>query len=373
MCDSRPASGSTTGPSDRRRTRARTSSSRCGFRVSREPRTSALEPWAGIGRALESQQGRPDEELEADEHRDRVPGQPEDEPVSQRRRTRSACPASSRRPRTPPRRRARPGSTARDRAARPRRRPRSRGRRRRARAREPRDGRLPRPRPSSPSRPRRPPRPAAPRAEFRSPRRSVPEPAARPAGEARCPSRRRRPAASARRAPRGCPPPRARPSCRASRRAPASTTVSPAPMSPPAGRMFAPRSTACSILDRVVIFDNILEGDDGIGSLRHDSAGGDAHRLSSLERTRRRACPQGSGERPAAVPGVSLERSAKPSIAELSNGGRSTAETASSASTRPNAPRWRLLSCRQGLGPAPARAGAPRRSRSDSESRPRQP
>ena len=44
-----------------------------------------------------------------------------------------------------------------------------------------------------------------------------------------------------------------------------------------------------------------------------------------------------SARRPAAVPGVSAARTAKPSIAELANGGRSTAERASSARTRPAA------------------------------------
>ena len=88
--------------------------------------------------------------------------------------------------------------------------------------------------------------------------------------------------------------------------------------------------------DRVVILDNILEGDDGIGSLRYEAAGCNAHRLTGLER-------RGAGA-PAAIrwttgsrPGVSDDRSAKPSIAELSNGGRSTVVAASSASTLPAA------------------------------------
>jgi hypothetical protein len=41
-------------------------------------------------------------------------------------------------------------------------------------------------------------------------------------------------------------------------------------------------------LNRVVTIDNVLEGDDGIGSLGHHSTCGYAHRLSGFERTRRR-------------------------------------------------------------------------------------
>src|SRR5262249_14984216 len=42
-------------------------------------------------------------------------------------------------------------------------------------------------------------------------------------------------------------------------------------------------------LDRVVIVDNILDGDDDIGALRNGSAGGDSHRLARAQRPIRRA------------------------------------------------------------------------------------
>ena len=51
----------------------------------------------------------------------------------------------------------------------------------------------------------------------------------------------------------------------------------------------------------------------------------------------RRAHRRRSGRRPASSPGRSPARTAKPSIAELGNGGRSTARATSSASTRPAA------------------------------------
>ena len=41
-------------------------------------------------------------------------------------------------------------------------------------------------------------------------------------------------------------------------------------------------------LDLVVTFDNILERDDGIRTLRHDTAGCDPHRLTGAERARHR-------------------------------------------------------------------------------------
>ena len=42
-------------------------------------------------------------------------------------------------------------------------------------------------------------------------------------------------------------------------------------------------------VDRVVTLDNVLDGDDGIGALGHDTAGRDRHRLTSSEGALRRA------------------------------------------------------------------------------------
>ena len=83
--------------------------------------------------------------------------------------------------------------------------------------------------------------------------------------------------------------------------------------------------------------DNNLDRHDGVGALRHDAARRDRHRLAGLERRSAPGARLRCGRRPAAAPGVSAARSAKPSIAELGNGGRSTAARASSASTRPAA------------------------------------
>ena len=213
---------------------------------------SARAPWArrprskrgsGSADALEREQGRPDEELEADERRDRVPRAARRRAGLPARRTRSACPASSRRPRRPPRRRARPrpaheivrpdrnaaGGDEHVRREPTRKRLAVRGlvvgdrvqalhlgaRRLQLRREQ----------------------------ERRSPRRSVRVRAARRAGEARCPSRARRPAASAQRAPRRDPPLRARRAAQARGECRASTTTSPRRTSPPEGRMFAPTAT----------------------------------------------------------------------------------------------------------------------------------
>jgi glycosyltransferase involved in cell wall biosynthesis len=55
------------------------------------------------------------------------------------------------------------------------------------------------------------------------------------------------------------------------------------------------RVNGASDLDRVVMLDNILEGDDGIRSVGYDPSCGDSHRLPGLKRARRRM-PRGDAE-----------------------------------------------------------------------------
>ena len=110
MCDSCPRSGCTTPPSSMR---ARTSSSRAGVPPQRRAETAGQERGRGIARALERGERGPDEQLEADERRDRVAGQPEDERraadvenatglpgFTATRQNTSTAPSSARSPRT---------------------------------------------------------------------------------------------------------------------------------------------------------------------------------------------------------------------------------------------------------------------------------
>jgi hypothetical protein len=50
--------------------------------------------------------------------------------------------------------------------------------------------------------------------------------------------------------------------------------------------MVARRHGRCD-LDRVVTLDNILDGDDGVGTAGHDTTSGDRHRLAGAEVARR--------------------------------------------------------------------------------------
>ena len=72
-----------------------------------------------------------------------------------------------------------------------------------------------------------------------------------------------------------------------------------------------------------------LDGHDGVGALGNGAAGGDRHRLAAPSgrrgTRRRRSAPTTERHGRASV---SAERNAKPSIAELANGGRSTVAAA---------------------------------------------
>ncbi len=146
------------------------------------------------------------------------------------------------------------------------------------------------------------------------------------------------------------------PSCAGPRRPPAATTTSPAPHVAAARADVRARRHRAPQSRLVVMFDNILDGDDGVGALRDDAAGRDPHRLARRERA-----PAG---RPAAirattgsVPGVSAARTANPSIAELANGGRSTAARAPARRARGRRPP-RAARARAGSGCARASTGA---------------
>ena len=89
---------------------------------------------------------------------------------------------------------------------------------------------------------------------------------------------------------------RERPELSAPRRIPAGQTTSPARMSPPRGRTFAPGSAGASISTLVVMFDNILDGDDGIGAVGDDTARRDRDRLTGPERPPRGQAGRRAGD-----------------------------------------------------------------------------
>ena len=70
-----------------------------------------------------------------------------------------------------------------------------------------------------------------------------------------------------------------------------------------------------------------------------DAAGRDRHRLARPRAPRRQAARRRCARRPGASPGASAARSAKPSIAEAGNGGRSTAASARRRRARARRPR----------------------------------
>ena len=175
--------------------------------------------------------------------------------------------------------------------------------------------------------------------QRRSPRRSRPARAARPAGAARCPLRARRRAAARRTRPRRRPRPRARRSAPA--RAASACERRPRPRRARRRRAAArshpaqPRSAISTALSCSTTYSM---RDDGIGTLGHDAAGRDPHRLARLRAAARAGRPAAIRERrPAASPACPPRAAANPSIAELGNGGRSTSARAASASTRPAA------------------------------------
>ena len=108
------------------------------------------------------------------------------------------------------------------------------------------------------------------------------------------------------------------------------------------------RSNGLGNLDDVAMFDNILDGDDGIGSFGKRAPGRDPHRLAGVKRFSAAGPPAGMRSTTGSVPGVSAARRANPSIAEFANGGRSTSAVAGSASTRPAADSSRTRSAGSG-------------------------
>ena len=87
--------------------------------------------------------------------------------------------------------------------------------------------------------------------------------------------------------------------------------------------MCAPGVDRPGHLDAVVMFDNVLDRHNGVGPVRHRAAGRDLHRLARRRAAARRARPAAIRKTTGNVPGTSAARIAKPSIAELGNGGRS--------------------------------------------------
>ena len=82
MCDSWPAMGSRATSSPSRRVRARMNWSRSAFRHTGASRSPRRKAGSGSGSPRSDVHGRADEELEGDEHRDRVPREVEDEVVA---------------------------------------------------------------------------------------------------------------------------------------------------------------------------------------------------------------------------------------------------------------------------------------------------
>ena len=124
MCDSWPPSGSSDGLVALRADTGAHELVPAGVRADRRRQPAALEHRQRVGGALERGERGPDEELEGDEHGDRVPGEVEDEMVAPDAERDGLARASPPRPRRAPRRGARAGPPARGRAARPRPRPR---------------------------------------------------------------------------------------------------------------------------------------------------------------------------------------------------------------------------------------------------------
>ena len=305
--------------------------------LGRRPELPGLESRHRFGGTLKREHGRPDEQLEADERRDGVPGQPEDERRS----------AHAERDRLPGLDRDPPedlfdaelglDSRGRGRAARPRHRRRSRVRRPRA----PRD-RLAMGflvvgdrRQALGARARR--------GELRREHQPVglvdltgPERLAR-AREARFPWRERRPAVARHTRLSATPDAASAPSwagpsaCSGRHDALAGANVSAARTN------VRTRSNGLGNLDVVAMFDNVLDGDDGIGPLRNappvaipiaSPAPSDSRRPACL----RRCAPPRAASR-ACRPRAAQSRPSRSSR----NGGRSTSAVAGSASTRPAA------------------------------------
>ena len=131
---------------------------------------------------------------------------------------------------------------------------------------------------------------------------------------------------------------------------PAGSSGSPWRMSLPARRMCAPGAAAVRTLTRAgravtpVVRIGLLHGHDGVGALGHHGAGEDAngsagrHRATgSVPGRDLSADGEAHGASRSSPPATSALRTAKPSIALLSQGGSVRRATVSSASTRPRA------------------------------------
>ena len=82
MCDSRPGSGSSTTPCVLEEETPAEKLVTRGIPLDLAAQPPSLEPRQRVAHALKREHGRPHEELEADEHRNRVPREPEDEPLA---------------------------------------------------------------------------------------------------------------------------------------------------------------------------------------------------------------------------------------------------------------------------------------------------
>ena len=339
MCDSWPVSGSSTASPASSRVRARTSSSRAAFRRSADASRADFAARAGSCGTLQGEQRRPHEQLDADERGDGVSREPEDERRAADCRRPRACPAGRPRPRSPPRLRA-PRAIRRTRSCGPTETP-----------------------PELTSTSAASPRSSAARCarlvvgdradpldecarglerrrqhRARSTRRSDRARASRPARAAPYPVLRTATAGRRVHSDLARPLPlRARRSAR--RRA---------PCRPRAGR--SPSTDVASARPDVRSGRNGIRDLDRCCLVRQHARSARRRRLPRARRPRsrspsprraraggRRAGRRRSGRRPAGGRAVSPARTAKPSIAELANGGRSTRAATSSASTRPAA------------------------------------
>ena len=88
----------------------------------------------------------------------------------------------------------------------------------------------------------------------------------------------------------------ARPMSRAVRRRPAGTTASPAAKSWPARRMWRPAVTASFTRTSVPVAVGVLLQQDGVGALRHDAAGEQAHRLAGADSALERVAGRGAAD-----------------------------------------------------------------------------
>ncbi len=335
MCDSWPVTARARQRRRPTRSRAREQLVARGFARHRAPRASPARTGAAGRRRPGGRARRPHEELEADERRDRVPGQPEDErPVRHAERDRLR-PASRPRPRSTSSTPSSASIAGRDRAG-PTETP-------------------PEVTSTSSSSPRaslamrglvvgdrvealdlqR--RPSAAALARISTVRLVDLPGLeRLARPAKLGSRREDggPRAPASTTTSATPAAASAPSCAGRRRVPASTTTSPRRTSPPEGRMLAPTATGSDssiVLSFSTTYSKGMTASAPAGTTPPVAIPIASPSSSDLPA----GLPAGMRSRTGSRPGVSLDRRAKPSIAELSNGGSSTRDLAGSARTRP--------------------------------------